>query len=68
MSHTYLIDLYDLIDKRLEELFEDRPEPANENEAQFQQGRVEILQEVKQFLAEHYNRKLPRRIQPKYSR
>ncbi len=68
MSHTYLIDLYELIDQRMEDAL---PAPGSETldeaEKRFQQGRCEVLTEFKQFLAEHYNSKLPRRIRNKYT-
>jgi len=68
MSHTYLIDLYDLIDQRIEEASEElRSGTSNGGGTRFQQGRCEVLTEFKQFLAERYNRKLPRRIRNKYS-
>lgn len=68
MSHTYLIDIYDLIDQRLEEASEElRSGTSDGGGTRFQQGRCEILTEFKQFLAERYNRKLPRRIRNKYS-
>ena len=68
MSHTYLIDLYDLIDQRIEEASEElRSGTSDGGGTRFQQGRCEVLTEFKQFLAERYNRKLPRRIRNKYS-
>ena len=68
MSHTYLIDLYDFIDKRLQETEELSQKAATgSSEAIFQKSRSETLREFKQFLADHYNRKLPRRLQSRYS-
>ena len=68
MSHTYLIDLYDLIDQRIEEASEElRSGTSDGGGTRFQQGRCEVLTEFKQFLAERYNRKLSRRIRNKYS-
>ena len=68
MSHTYLIDLYDLIDQRIEEASEElRSGTSDGGGTRFQQGRCEVLTEFKQFLAERYNRKLPRRIRNKYT-
>lgn len=69
MSHTYLLDLYELIDTRLREAEALRQEAAADSlEAVFQKGRLETLRECRQFLADHYNHKLPRRLQSKYSR
>jgi hypothetical protein len=68
MSHTYLIDLYDLIDQRMEEASEElRSETSDGAGTRFQQGRCDVLTEFKQFLAERYNKKLPRRIRNKYA-
>ena len=68
MSHTYLIDLYQLIDQRLEDVErENNLERSTARGAAFQKGRAEVLREFKQFLAAHYNSKLPRRLKQKYS-
>lgn len=68
MSHTYLLDLYELIDQRMEEASEElRSGTSDGGGTRFQQGRCEVLSEFKQFLAERYNRKLPRRIKNKYA-
>jgi len=67
MSHTYLIDLYDLIDQRLEEITCEQNSSDSRTEQDFLKGRSECLIEFKQFLVTHYNRKLPRRIRGKYS-
>ena len=71
MSHTYLIDLYDLIDQRLEEvtseLKTENSISGSRTEPDYLRGRSECLLEFKQFLATHYNSKLPRRLRGKYS-
>lgn len=68
MSHTYLIDLYDFIDKRLQEAEGlGQKAAAGSSEAIFQKSRSKTLGEFRQFLADHYNRKLPRRLQSRYS-
>jgi len=68
MSHTYLLDLYDLIEQRLGEVsVEPESEHSEGDRTQSQQGRYDVLTEFKQFLAERYNNKLPRRIRNKYS-
>ncbi len=46
MSHTYLIDLYDLIDQRIEEASEELRSGTSEGGGtRFQQGRCEVLTE-----------------------
>jgi len=68
MSHTYLIDLYDLINKRLKDVAkEHNREESTENEVIFRKGRFEVLTEFKKFLSNNYNNKLPRRIRNRYS-
>lgn len=68
MSHTYLIDLYDLIELRLGEISSALSLCSpHDPDARFLQGRCDILIEFKQFLAERYNEKLPRRIKNRYT-
>lgn len=68
MSHTYLIDLYTLIDERLEDAAqENQREKSTENELLFRKGRTEALTEFKKFLTDSYNNKLPRKIRNRYS-
>ena len=68
MSHTYLITLYELIDQRLEDAAQqhDTDELPDQPSIRFQEGRIDILKECKQFLTGQYNSKLPRRIRNKY--
>jgi hypothetical protein len=68
MSHTYLIDLYGLINQRLEEVAcEVKMERSTGTTADYLKGRHESLKEFKEFLTAHYDRKLPRRLRGKYS-
>ncbi len=66
MSHTYLVELYELLDDRLQEAQEHKDMAKERSEMLFQKGRIETLGECKQFLIEQYNPKLPRRLQAKY--
>jgi hypothetical protein len=69
MSYTYLINLYEFIDKRMQEAKEcSQKETAGSTEAIFQKSRLATLRECRQFLVDHYNHKLPRRLQSKYLR
>jgi hypothetical protein len=64
MSYTYLINLYEFIDKRMQEVKEcSQKETAESTEAIFQKSRLVALKECRQFLVDHYNHKLPRRLQ-----
>ncbi|HID03538.1 MAG TPA: hypothetical protein EYP18_10080 [Desulfobacterales bacterium] len=67
MSHTYLIDLYNLIDQRLVEVACELNSSGSGTEQDYLKGRSECLVEFRQFLATHYNSMLPRRIRGKYS-
>ncbi|MEN8200263.1 MAG: hypothetical protein ABFR63_09350 [Thermodesulfobacteriota bacterium] len=64
MSHTYLIDLYALVDQRLEDV--DKLCTESGAETDYLKGRSASLRAFKQFLKTHYNRKLPRRLRGKY--
>ena len=67
MSHTYLIDLYELIEERLKKIeVAAVDEHQNLGENNFLQGRREVLLEFRLFLARHYNSKLPRRLRNRY--
>ncbi len=68
MSHTYLIDLYELIDQHKQEAEQELQTGASAPTAtRFQQGRLDILTEFKAFLVQNYHHKLPRRIQSRYA-
>lgn len=63
MAYVYLFDLYKHIEKRLgdagAELNKTNVDVQTEK---FQQGRIDALTEIQDFLAEQFNPKLPRRI------
>lgn len=61
MSHTYLLDLHQLIDKRIEEARESLDNSENDpGMIKFHEGRIEILSDLKMFLSENLDPKLPR--------
>ncbi len=64
MSHTYLLELYTLINQRLENI---EQEKAVEPEAEHLRGRSESLEAFKKFLNSQYDNKLPLRLRGKYS-
>ena len=68
MSHTYLIDIYNLIDGRLEEVSSElkRIELNGGDETAYLKGRFESLEEFKAFLIFNYDIKLPRRLRGKH--
>lgn len=66
MSYTYLLDLYKEIEERSSQASKVTGSAGEGKSKAFQQGRIEILQEFRVFLAENYNKKLPRRIRNTY--
>ena len=66
MSHTYLIDLYELIEERLQGIRNKiEMEGSSGGGLDFLQGRAASLVEFKQFLKSGYDIKLPRRLRGK---
>jgi hypothetical protein len=66
MSHTYLIDLYELIEQRLLGIETDlETEGSSGENVDFLKGRAASLMEFKQFLTSGYDSKLPRRLRGK---
>jgi hypothetical protein len=66
MSHTYLIDLYGLIEQRLQEVKDEIEKQGSSGEKlDLLQGRAASLIEFKQFLKSGYDMKLPRRLRGK---
>ena len=65
MSYTYLLDLYEVIDARIAEIedaLEDLQHLAR-TQQQHLAGRRDCLESIHRFLDEHYDHKLPRRLQ-----
>lgn len=63
MAYIYLLDIYKLIDQRVEDaktlLAGVSDDPV---EKSFQEGRINALMDFQDYLATNFNRKLPRRI------
>jgi len=67
MAYDYLLDLHQLIDQRLTEAGQSVENTENDpGEIRFHEGRIEILSDIKDFLTENLNPKLPRRIRESY--
>ena len=67
MAYDYLLDLHQLIDQRLAEAGQSVENTENDpGEIRFHEGRIEILSDIKEFLTENLNPKLPRRIRESY--
>jgi len=69
MAYSYLLDMYKLIDHRIEDA-----KAAMENlsgsptEKKFQQGRIKALSDFKDYLIQNFNPRLPRRIREDFER
>ncbi len=63
MAYIYLLNLYKIIDEKLNKAKECVDNTSNEpGKVKFQQGRIQALTEFKEFLTNNLNSKLPRRI------
>ena len=63
MAYIYLLNLHEIIDKKLNEARKCVDNISNEPEkAKFLEGRIQALSEFKEFLIDNLNIKLPRKI------
>ena len=63
MAYVYLLDLYKFIDQRSAEAGKALEEAPNKNGAtSFQEGRIAILADFKDYLNENFHSRLPRKI------
>ena len=69
MSHNYLLDLHQFIDRRMAEARESLGSSGNHPETiKFHEGRIKILSDFKMFLSENLDPKLPRAFRKNRSR
>ena len=67
MAYIYLLDIYKLIDQRLDDANSSIGELADDPvEIKFQEGRVRALSDFKDYLIKNFNPKLPGRIRKIY--
>jgi len=67
MAYIYLLDIYKLIDQRLEDANSSIGELADDPiRKKFQEGRVRALSDFKDYLTKNLNPKLPGRIRKVY--
>jgi len=67
MAYTHLLDIYKLIDQRLEDANSSIGELADDPiRKKFQEGRVRALSDFKDYLTKNLNPKLPGRIRKVY--
>jgi len=68
MAYIYLLDIYKLIDQRLEDANSSISELAEDPMGtKFQEGRIRALSDFKDYLTKNLNPKLPRRIRQTYN-
>ena len=64
MVYNYLLELYQVLDKRKEEIQQQISElPCDNRKLEYLQGRLLVVNDFKSFLKSHYHSKLPRKIQ-----
>lgn len=65
MSYTYLLDLYNVLTARISDIEGTLKDDTalSSNAQQHLAGRRDCLESIYQFLEEHYDHKLPRRLQ-----
>ena len=68
MAYIYLLEIYELIDQRLEDANSTNGELADDPMGtKFQEGRIRALSDFKDYLTKNLNPKLPRRIRQTYN-
>ena len=60
MSHNYLLELHELVSRKIKEAKELTCE--NEADAAYKNGRIAALEEFKAHIGGMYNHKLPKRL------
>ena len=66
MSYVYLLDLYQIIDIRIDAARQLKNNNRHDlSIKKFQEGRIEILSDIKTFLIQNLNAKLPRALRKK---
>lgn len=64
MVYSYLLNLYQALDGRQEEINKEMATIENEkNQLEFMQGRISAINEIRSFIRSNYHSKLPRRMQ-----
>ena len=63
MAYIYLLDIYKLIDERIEHAKATLDSASGDShEIKYQEGRINALMDFKDYLIKNFNPKLPRRI------
>ena len=63
MSHNFLFDTYDYIERRLAQVEQAFTRyDANDEDRQYAAGQIEVLCEFERYLCENFDLKLPKRL------
>ena len=63
MAYIYLLDIYKMIDARIEDAKSTLGNASGDpNKKKYQEGRIKALSDFKDYLIQNFNPKLPRRI------
>ena len=69
MAYVYLMDLYKQIENRINDAQNGlETSGIDEFSTKFEKGRIDALTEIREFLQENFNTKLPRRIRESLKR
>jgi hypothetical protein len=67
MAYIYLLDIYKLIDQRMEDAKATMGNLSTDpNEKKYQEGRIKALTDFKEYLVQNLNPRLPRRIRENF--
>ena len=69
MAYIYLLEIYKLIDQRIEDARAILgTAPGRPHEKKYQEGRIKALSDFKDYLIKNFNHRLPRRIKEDFER
>ncbi len=69
MAYIYLLEIYKLIDQRIEDAKATLgTAPGRLYEKKYQEGRIKALSDFKDYLIKNFNHRLPRRIKEDFER
>ena len=69
MAYIYLLNIYELIDRRVADAQAAMGDGCSDpNEKKFQEGRIKALTDFQNYLATNFNPKLPRRIRQRLNK
>jgi hypothetical protein len=64
MSYTYLLELYKTLESRKKEITHES-DTLEKMDTRYTEGRESVIEEFRAYLSQHYDKRLPRRLQKK---